>query len=247
MTSTFGLFVKYPEPGRVKTRLAKSLGDELAAELYEAFLSDLVTRFCDINARRVLAYTPDDERSRQFFERLASGQFKLWAQPDGPLGERMQNFFETFGPGPIVLIGSDSPTLLRCDVEHALAALSNDVDCVLGPATDGGVYLIGLHRQPYSLFDRVEWSTSSVFEQMIAEVQHAGASLELLPLWYDIDTLNDIHFLRGHLAALRMTQPQLWEEVAQTRRVLDVIAMVRHYNPYPANAAHTSPSTSRDS
>ncbi len=239
MTATFGLFVKYPEPGQVKTRLAGSIGDELAAELYAAFLSDLSARFRDINARRILAYTPNDERSRQFFERLADGRFELWAQPEGSLGERMQSYFETFGPEPVVLIGSDSPTLLRNDVEQALSALQN-VGCVLGPATDGGVYLIGLHQQSQSLitstcdlFDRVEWSTSRVLEQMIAAIQQTDASLELLPLWYDVDTLVDLGFLRGHLAALRMTQPQVWEEVAQTRRVLDVIAMGRHYNPRP--------------
>jgi len=231
-TSTFGIFVKYPEPGRVKTRLAEAIGDELAAELYAAFLSDVVARFRKINARRILAYTPNDERSRQYFEQLANGHFELWAQPDGSLGERMQSFFEFFGPDPVVLIGSDSPTLLRSDVEHALATLLN-VNYTLGPATDGGIYLIGLNQSSFSLFDRVEWSTSRVLEQMIGEIRNAGASLHLLPLWYDIDTLADIDFLRGHLEVLKMTQPHVWEEVAQTRRVLDVIAMGRHYNPHP--------------
>ena len=68
---------------------------------------------------------------------------------------------------------------------------------------------------------------------MLDEVQQVGASLEVLPLWYDIDTLEDLDFLRGHLAVLRTTQPPLWQEVAQTRRVLDVIAEGRHYNPRP--------------
>ena len=232
MTSTLGLFVKFPEPGRVKTRLAKDLGDEMAAELYAAFLSDLTTRFRDVSARRVLAFTPDDNQSRQFFENLADGEFELWAQPEGTLGERMRSFFEAFGPGPVVLVGSDSPTLMKNDVEHALNALER-VDCVLGPATDGGVYLIGLHRRSWSLFDRVEWSTSRVLEQMLDEVQKVGASIEVLPLWYDIDALEDLDFLRGHLAVLKTTQRPLWEEVAQTRRVLDVIAEGRHYNPRP--------------
>ena len=223
--STFGLFVKYPEPGRVKTRLAGVIGDVLAAELYVAFMDDLIARFRDINARRVLAYTPGHDRSREYFERLADGRFELWLQPEGSLGERIESFFEAFGPEPVVLVGSDSPTLPRCDVEHALTALNNKVDCVLGPATDGGVYLIGLHQRAFApfgkhgLFDRIEWSTSRVFQQMLVAAQKAGASLDLLPLWYDIDTQPDTDFLRGHLAALRMTQPQLWEEVAQTRRV----------------------------
>lgn len=239
MKATFGLFVKYPEPGRVKSRLAGAIGDALAAELYVAFLDDLIARFREIDARRILAYTPQHDRSREYFERLADGRFELWAQPDGSLGDRIESFFEAFGPGPVVLVGSDSPTLPRHDVEHALAALSNNVDCVLGPATDGGVYLIGLNQRSLSpfgkhgLFDRIEWSTARVFQQMIVATQKASARLDLLPLWYDIDTQPDTDFLRGHLAALRMTQPQLWEEVAQTRRVLDVIAEARHYNPRP--------------
>ena len=146
MTATFGMFVKFPEPGRVKTRLAAAIGAELAAEMYSAFLSDLIPRFRDIAARRILAYAPDDQRSREFFERLSGGSFELWAQPEGSLGDRMRSFFEAFGPEPVVLVGSDSPTLLRGDVELALSALHR-VDCVLGPATDGGVYLIGLNRK----------------------------------------------------------------------------------------------------
>lgn len=237
--STVGLFVKYPEPGGVKTRLSESIGNELAAELYVAFLNDLVGRFRDINARRVLAYTPQHDRSREYFEGLADGRYELWAQPDGALGERIECFFDAFGPSPVVLVGSDSPTLPRFDVEHALAALNNEVDCVLGPATDGGVYLIGLNQKSFSpsgkhaLFNQIEWSTSRVFHQMMTAAQSVGARIDLLPLWYDIDTQPDTDFLRGHLEALRMTQPQLWEEVAQTRRVLDVIAKGRHYNPRP--------------
>jgi rSAM/selenodomain-associated transferase 1 len=247
LKSTFGLFVKYPEPGRVKTRLAGAIGDTLAAELYVAFLDDLVARFRDIDARRVLAYTPNHDRSRDYFERLADGAFELWAQSDGSLGERIESFFDAFGPEPVVVVGSDSPTLPRRDVEHALAALNDKIDCVLGPATDGGVYLIGLNQRTLSLidrrndlpvgerslFDRIEWSTSRVLQQMIVAAERGGASLDLLPLWYDIDTQPDTDFLRGHLAVLRMTQPQLWEEVAQTRHVLDVIAKARHYNPRP--------------
>lgn len=222
MTSTFGMFVKYPDPGRVKTRLAAVIGDGLAAQFYGAFLEDLIPRFQDIAARRILAYTPDDGRTRQFFQRLANGRYELWAQPDGTLGERMRSFFTAFGPEPAVLVGSDSPTLKQCDVQRALSALDS-VDCVLGPATDGGVYLIGLRGGPWPIFDAVEWSTSRVLEQTIAAVQQSKAAVEMLPLWYDIDTLEDVHFLRGHLAALQLTQDRVWQEVGRTRLMLDVI------------------------
>ena len=182
MTSTFGMFVKYPEPGQVKTRLATAIGDRLAADLYAAFLADLIPRFQHVAARRVLAYAPDDERSRTYFQRLSGGRFELWAQPGGTLGDRLRSFFAAFGPEPAVLVGSDSPTLRECDVQRALTALDT-VDCVLGPATDGGVYLIGLQGGPWPIFDAVEWSTSRVLRQIVGAVRRLQGRTQLQDLF----------------------------------------------------------------
>ena len=96
MIGTFGMFVKYPEPGRVKTRLAAAIGDEWATALYVAFLIDLIPRYSDLQARRVLAYSPNNEVARRYFEHLNQGAYELWPQPEGPLGRRMQIFFEAF-------------------------------------------------------------------------------------------------------------------------------------------------------
>ncbi|MBC7815343.1 MAG: TIGR04282 family arsenosugar biosynthesis glycosyltransferase [Planctomycetaceae bacterium] len=224
MTGTLGMFVKYPEAGRVKTRLAAQVGNELASRLYRAFLMDLVPRFRDIAVRRVLAYTPNDDRTRDSFERLSQGHYELWSQPEGTLGQRMEAFFETFGSGPTVLIGSDSPTLATIEVEEALRRLT-EVDCVLGPTTDGGLYLIGLRGKSIARILRpIEWSTSHVLEQTLAEIRRCNFSWEVRPLWYDIDTLDDVNFLRGHLAVLQQMQPELWRELSQTGTVLDVLA-----------------------
>jgi len=227
--STFGMFVKYPEPGRVKTRLAAEIGDRLAADLYAAFVQDLIARFQDLPERRVLAYSPNDETTRAFFERrisrglLANSGYELWPQPEGNLADRMIAFFDEFGPEPTVLIGSDSPTLERGDVEYALQRL-REVDCVLGPAADGGLYLIGLRGVEASrILRKVEWSTSRALEQTIGEARRFGLSLESLRLWYDIDTLEDLNFLRGHLATLCQTQTE-WDNVSETRHMLDVLA-----------------------
>lgn len=224
MTATFGIFVKFPEPGRVKTRLAAEIGDELACRLYLAFLMDLVPRFQDISARRVLAYTPNDGRTQDYFQQLGKGKYELWPQPEGTLANRMAAFFETFGPGPAVLVGSDSPTLAKSDVEYALQRLT-EVDVLLGPATDGGLYLIGLcGPQSSRLLRPIEWSTSRVFDQMLAEVRRNGLSVETMRLWYDIDTLDDVNFLRGHLAALFPNRADRDAEVFQTSLMLDVLA-----------------------
>lgn len=224
MTSTFGMFVKSPEPGRVKTRLAAHVGNDLAAQLYLAFLMDLVPRFRDVAARRVLAYSPNDDRTRDYFDRLGQGLYELWPQPEGTLQQRMEAFFETFGPQPVVLIGSDSPTLAKFEVEYALHRLT-EVDCILGPATDGGLYLIGLRGESnVRILRPVEWSTSGVLEQTLAEIHRNGLTWEVLQLWYDIDTLDDVNFLRGHLAVLKHTQPELWRELGQTEIILDILA-----------------------
>lgn len=227
--STFGMFVKYPEPGRVKTRLAAEIGDRLAADLYAAFVQDLIARFHDLPERRVLAYSPNDDRTRAFFERriyqglLQESGYELWPQPEGSLADRMIAFFDKFGPEPVVLIGSDSPTLDRSDVEYALQRL-REVDCVLGPAADGGLYLIGLRGEQASrILRKVKWSTSHVLEQTIGEARRFGLTQETLQLWYDIDTLDDLNFLRGHLAALCQTHSD-WDNVAETRHMLDVLA-----------------------
>lgn len=229
MTETFGMFVKYPEPGRVKTRLAAEIGDRLAADLYAAFVQDLIARFRDLPERRILAYTPDDDRTRDFFERriyrgrLEDSGFELWPQPEGSLAERMIAFFDKFGPEPVVLIGSDSPTLDRCDVESALQRI-REVDCVLGPAADGGLYLIGLRGEQASrILRKVEWGTSRVLEQTIGEARRFGLTLDTLRIWYDIDTPDDLNFLRGHLAAICQTHAD-WEDVSETRHMLDVLA-----------------------
>jgi glycosyltransferase A (GT-A) superfamily protein (DUF2064 family) len=76
-------------------------------------------------------------------------------------------------------------------------------DVVLGPATDGGYYLIGCARRVPPLFDGIAWSTSRVLAETVARIQDAGLALALLPPWYDVDTLHDCQVLRGHLAAMR--------------------------------------------
>lgn len=226
MTATFGMFVKYPEPGRVKTRLAAAIGDSAAAVLYSGFLSDLIQRFGTTGTRRVLAYSPADPVSREFFERQSAGRFELWPQPDADLGTRMRLFFEAFGPEPVVLIGSDSPTLPTETPQFALSLLQNqDADVVLGPSTDGGLYLIGLNqqRQTWPIFDGINWSTSRVLDQVVRRLQRSRARLKVLPLWYDIDEPADLDFLRGHLSALPFSLEGPLPDVPATRAALELL------------------------
>ncbi len=215
---TFGIFARHPVPGKVKTRLAAELGEEGAAEIYAAFISDLADRFRRIGAERVLCFCPDSPESRRYFETVAGKDYQLWPQPDADLGVRMQRFFEDHirsAGDQAVIIGSDSPTLPRDFVERAFSAL-DAAGCVIGPATDGGFYLIGMRDRAWPVFSSVEWSTSEVLDQTVQEVQARGARLAVLPAWYDVDSPDDWRMLVGHVRALALAG--LAADLAATRR-----------------------------
>lgn len=220
--TTFGLFVKHPVAGRVKTRLAEDLGPELAAEAYAAFVADLVERFRRTGERRVLCYTPAGQEAEQYFQSRAQSDYLLWLQPGVDLGERMARFFREHLRQPadrVVLIGSDSPTLPREYVEQAFALLQT-ADCVLGPATDGGYYLIGQRGVCRPIFEDISWSTSEVLAQTICRITAAGASLSLLPPWYDVDAVAGWNLLRGHVAGLVQAGAEI--NLDAVRRVLSL-------------------------
>ncbi len=203
--NVLGIFVKHPLAGRVKTRLAADSGNKYATELYAAFLADIADRFRETGDRRVLCYTPSDRAASSYFARVAGQHYELWPQPSASLGDRMAAFFDRFitAAAPrVVVIGSDSPTLPHDFVLQAFHLLESR-DCVLGPATDGGFYLVGQRDQPRPIFDGVEWSKSNVLDQTVERIAGIGASLGLLSPWYDVDTLDDLHVLRGHVKALR--------------------------------------------
>lgn len=100
-----------------------------------------------------------------------------------------------------VLIGSDSPTLPIEYVEQAFEKL-REVDCVLGPATDGGYYLIGLRRPIPALFEHIAWSGCHVLQQTVERAAQSNVTVGLLPPWYDIDDLADLQMLAGHIRGM---------------------------------------------
>ena len=215
-----GIFVRHPVSGLVKTRLAAELGGNRAAEIYSAFIADIADRFRPVTAERTLCFCPDSSESRRYFETIAGPDYRLWPQPETDLGTRMQRFFEEHirGAGDrAVLIGSDSPTMPRDLVQQAFTSLA-EADCVLGPATDGGFYLIGMHSRAWPVFSGVEWSTSRVLDQTVGRIDACGARLALLPPWYDVDSPEDLRMLVGHLRALAKAGSPI--NIAATRRAL---------------------------
>jgi rSAM/selenodomain-associated transferase 1 len=202
MSDVLGVFAKAPRPGQVKTRLAAATNPDFAARVAAAFLHDTVTRLQAIAAERHLVYAPDNAAAELAFS--AAYGWLLTPQGPGDLGARMERFIQQrLGEGAqrVVLIGADSPTL-PLDYVTAAYQMLDQADVVLAPAFDGGYCLLGIGRRLPPIFDGIAWGTSSVLRHTVARLD-ASWRLELLPPWYDLDTLDDWEALRGHVAALR--------------------------------------------
>ncbi len=197
---TFGLFAKYWQGGQVKTRLAKHIGDESAARLQRIFVESLVARFATLPAELVLCYWPQ-ERHAEFAAIVGNTSWQLQPQSDGDLGARLEHFFQSAcarGCASAVVIGADSPTLPREYVFQAFQKLE-DSPVALGPAEDGGYYLLGLRPPLPPIFKDMPWSTPLVFNETIARLKSAGIAYATLPPWYDVDDLEGLQRLRDEL------------------------------------------------
>lgn len=196
-----GLFAKWPRPGCVKTRLATTLGSQFATRVAEAFLRDSLVRLDGIANRQVVVVAPDDDLD--LFRELTQGRWELEPQGQGSLGERLQRFFSrSFARNDCVTVavGVDSPTLPLEYLRRAFDLLQTH-DVVLGPAADGGYYLVGLSQDRSEIFQGITWGGPAVLRQTVGQL--GDARLAILPVWYDVDTPDDWRMLQGHLLALR--------------------------------------------
>jgi rSAM/selenodomain-associated transferase 1 len=219
-----GMFAKYWEPGRVKTRLAAAIGDPAASRLYRRFVLTLLQRFAGVGQRRVLAYTPAERRTE--FESLAPDGWLLAAQIDGDLGQRMQDYFaDAFRRGAtrVILVGSDSPNLPVDYVNDAFQQLDK-YPVVLGPADDGGYYLVGAARSVPPMFSGIQWSSPQVWSQTVSRLRDADCPYGVLPAWYDVDDLASLRRIDGDLA----DQEALDEPLRRLRE--DVIKLITATN-----------------
>ena len=151
----------------------------------------------------MLAFAPADREAD--FAAITAGRFALTPQADGDLGRRLIAFVDrrlAEGAQAVVVVGADSPTLPVEYVDRAFAALER-ADVVLGPATDGGYYLVGCGPTRPPIFDGVAWGAATVLADTTAALADPRWRLSVLPPWYDVDTPDDWTMLCGHLAALR--------------------------------------------
>jgi uncharacterized protein len=188
------LFVKYPTKGQVKHRLAANLAEEIVLELYRAFVKDTLSTLQHIETNLLICISPGYAQKK--FQNWLGENYTFVPQKGKDLGERMKNSFGSafqHGFRRVVLIGSDSPDLPKTFLHNALAELQNH-DIVLGPSSDGGYYLIGFQNSTFepSIFDGIHWSSPTVFQETIENIKKTNHGLSLLPMWSDVDTIDDL-------------------------------------------------------
>jgi rSAM/selenodomain-associated transferase 1 len=205
------IMARYPEYGKVKTRLAQSLGAHKTLALYRAFLQDLAQRFADWIYDLYWAYTPADSDFSALISSFETGCCEkpgVFPQRETDFGARLLHAFEythDAGYQRTILISSDSPHISRAIIQQAYDALTH-TDVVLGPAEDGGYYLIAM-RHPYDVFSAIPMSTEVVLELTIAKAKEQNLSVSLLEPLFDIDTQQELLCLADMLRQDRSLAP----------------------------------------
>ena len=195
------VFARAPSLGRVKTRLTPPLTQQQALDLHRALVEDTLERLGRFQRSGLERWLYLSEPSSE--EQLDVGPaWRSALQASGDLGERMEHAFREADDGEfhrVVIVGSDSPTLPLRYLAEAYDALAV-YDVVLGPAEDGGYYLVGTSRFVPDLWRDIKWGSSRVLDQSTEALSRAGRSFHLLPPWYDVDTGEDLERLAKELS-----------------------------------------------
>lgn len=197
------VLAKAPAAGVTKTRLSPHLTPEEAAAFAAASLVDTLAVARSIgNCTLRLAHPPGAEQSLAAL--LGDDLPPTFAVPPGDVGVAMRAAIACalgHHATQVVLIGSDLPSLPPAHIAHAFAHLDDGADIVLGPAEDGGYYLIAVTAPHPALFAGIAWSTNAVYAQTVAKIEASGLSLATIPPWYDIDDMADLRRCMEDLAA----------------------------------------------
>ena len=186
------IFTRNPELGKCKTRLATTIGDVAALEIYKYLLAHTASITEDLLVHKEVHYSDEIHHNDIWNDSI----FRKKSQKGNDLGERMKNAFKAGfkdGYDKIIIIGSDMYDLSPQDLEHAFTALSVN-DYVLGPAVDGGYYLLGMKKLNNSLFENKKWGTNTVLNDTLNNL--LNENIELLPVRNDIDYYEDIKDIR---------------------------------------------------
>jgi rSAM/selenodomain-associated transferase 1 len=220
------VFVKEPRPGAVKSRLAAALGAEAAAEVYRAIAEEAMRRTAPRRDEydRIVAFDPPSAGAA-IGEWLGVTAGALLRQPTGDIGLRMERVFDELfrrGARRVALIGTDVPALSHEDVRDALESL-DEHDVALGPATDGGYYLIALKGPEPELFRGIRWSSPDVLTGTLERAARRGLSVRVLRTIGDVDTVEDLAAEWERVRPLlgEKTREEIEKTVAWKQRKID--------------------------
>jgi len=193
MKNNILLFVKYPNKGEVKTRLAKSIGDSKAVSLYKYFLDEILLTLRGVSAAIWICYYP--EKSAADMVGWLGDNYYYVPQIGQDLGERLQHCFKMSiekGFQKTIVLASDIPEISEEIINNAFNSL-DDNDVVIGPSYDGGYYLLGFREQSYvtGIFDDIVWSTNRVFKETLIKMESYNLKYSVLKKVADIDTIDD--------------------------------------------------------
>ncbi len=188
------LFIKNPQLGKVKTRLALDIGEENALLLYKNFVVDIIHILKKTNYPILIFFTPSD--SEKEIEEWLGKSFNYYPQKGSDLGEKMFNAFNDatkIGFEELIIIGSDCLDFKK-DFFHSSFEWLNKNDYIIGPSEDGGYYLLGMKKDNIKkqIFEDVIWSTEKVFEKTIKNMVNLSAKYKKLPIKNDIDDIDDL-------------------------------------------------------
>lgn len=209
---TLCVFAKAPRPGAVKTRLAEVIGMDAAAHLARAFLTDTLAPLYTLSgARRIVALSGDPSQVPR-----RGADVEVWAQGDGDLGARMERVLERAlsTSSRALALGADSPGLPLAFISEALSSLQA-YDAVLGPADDGGFYLLGLRACPAGLLTGLPWSAPDTRERTVERLRSHRLDVSLLRSWFDVDTVADLTRLSRMLATGEVVAPATAQALRQ--------------------------------
>ncbi len=184
MNETLIIFAKNPALGHTKTRIGKKLGDEVALAIYYKLINRAQKVTKDLNCSKVVYYSDFIDTE----DTWDNGLYIKKKQKSTDLGSRMAHAFEqeiNQGAGKVILVGTDIYDLTSEIIEEAFTKL-DDYDVVIGPAKDGGYYLIGMKQPNPKIFELEKWSTSTVFHETIKLIESEGTT------WTKVTELNDI-------------------------------------------------------
>ena len=204
MENVLIIFLKYPEPGKVKTRLAHDIGNEKACEIYKLLAENVINNVFIENPPTYdvhFFFTPADKEKgiKGWLKPILDNSQEITAQyspqEGNTLGERMSNAFKQTLQREdykrCIIIGTDCPEIDAALIDDAFDVLK-EKDIVIGPCKDGGYYLLGMSKLVSDLFEDIDWSTDRVFKQTMEKIRKNNLSCDILKILADIDTQEDL-------------------------------------------------------